>query len=50
MHFNDTPECDRNATYSPEEMDIEYYPWDCDNVSSSDHWEDDDDDDDEEEF
>lgn len=27
------PELDRASTYSPEEMDCEYVPWDCDNVS-----------------
>jgi len=27
------PEKDRASTYSPEEMDCEYVPWDCDNVS-----------------
>ena len=27
------PEDNRAATYSPEEMDVEYVSWDCDNVS-----------------
>ena len=27
------PEVNRAATYYPEEMDCEYVPWDCDNVS-----------------
>jgi hypothetical protein len=27
------PEVNRAATYSPEEMDVEYFSWDCDNVS-----------------
>ena len=27
------PELDRAAYYSPEELDVEYVPWDCDNVS-----------------
>jgi hypothetical protein len=28
------PECDRASTYSPEQMDCEWVPWDCDNVSA----------------
>jgi len=27
------PEVNRVSTYSPEEMDVEYVSWDCDNVS-----------------
>ena len=27
------PEDNRAATYSPEQMDCEWFPWDCDNVS-----------------
>ena len=27
------PEDDRASTYSPEQMDCEWVPWDCDNVS-----------------
>ena len=30
---NVMPENDRASTFSPEEMDCEYVPWDCDNVS-----------------
>lgn len=36
------PECDRASTYSPEQMDCEWVPWDCDNVSVDTDWEDDD--------
>ena len=27
------PEVNRANTYSPEQMDCEWFPWDCDNVS-----------------
>lgn len=34
MTYNNTmPEKNRADYYSPEEMDCEYFPWDCDNVS-----------------
>ena len=33
LMMNVMPEKDRASTYSPEEMDCEYVPWDCDNVS-----------------
>ena len=36
------PEKDRASTYSPEEMDVEYVPWDCDYVSVDKDWEEDD--------
>ena len=42
MTTNEMPESNRALTYSPEEMDIEYVPWDCDNNSVDTDWEEDD--------
>ena len=34
---------DRASTYLPYEMDVEWVPWDCDNVSVDTDWEEEDD-------
>ena len=39
IYLTTMPETNRANTYSPEEMDIEYVPWDCDNVSVDTDWE-----------